>query len=440
MAAPNFAVESPRLAPKPSRDASIGVQTRFFHSICPPNRATTRAMRVLIASAAFCAHDADDRVLDETAVRWDERGTITGIGAPDAVVEDGDEVAEVDGVVLPGLIDAHTHVCLSAGPNPGDDVRTEHPAKVAIRAAENLRAHLDAGVTTIRDVGGVHGVDLEVARLQAAGQIEGPEVLAAGNLICMTGGHACFLGGEADGADAVRAMARRQLAAGAALIKLIATGGVITEGVRPGAAQLTEDEMRAAVDEAHKVDKKVAAHAQGADGIENALRAGVDTIEHGFWLTDDAIRMLGEGERALVPTFAALRAMNRVADELPAFIRDKLDVVTGPLSESFARAVKAGVRVVTGTDAGTPNNPHGNICDELHAFSEAGLDAPAVWRAATSAAAIAIGRPDRGVLAAGKRADLIVVERAAFDDPTGFFRPLVVIQRGELMRDAVGLV
>lgn len=390
-------------------------------------------MRAFIADRLFAA-GPEDAVLTDAAVVVDEEGLIQAVGRADEVVPAGAEVVRAEGALLPGLFDVHTHVCLSAGADPGLDAQREHPTRIAIRAAENLKRHLDVGVTTIRDVGGVHGIDLELMRLVDEGAIEGPDMLAAGKVICITGGHGCWMGMECDGEDEVRKATRTAIRHGARVVKLIATGGVITPGVRPGAAQLTYEEMRTACVEAKKASRTVAAHAQGSEGILDALRAGADTIEHGFWLSDEAVRLMREEGRTLVPTFAALRAMQRERARLPDFITQKLDEVDGPQRASFAKARAAGVRVATGTDAGTPGNPHGNIAAELASFQELGVPPLDCWRAATSWAAAACGLDDRGLLAPGKRADLIAVEENALADVTRFTKPSLVVKRGAVLR------
>ncbi len=390
-------------------------------------------MRAFLADRLFAA-GPDDVVLEDAAVVVGDDGLIQAVGRASEVVPNGAERHVVKGALLPGLFDVHTHVCLSAGPNPGKDAQTEHPTRIALRAAENLKRQLDAGVTTIRDVGGVHGIDLELMRLVDEGVVEGPDMLAAGNVICITGGHGCWMGIECDGEDEVRKATRELLKRGSRVIKLIATGGVITPGVRPGAAQLSYEEMQVACGEAKKANKTVAAHAQGEDGIESALRAGVDTIEHGFWLSDDAVGLMRDDKRTLVPTFAALRCMQRDRAALPDFIVQKLDEVDAPQRRSFDKARRAGVRLATGTDAGTPGNPHGSIAVELEAFAELGVAPLDCWRAATSWAAEACGLSDRGVLAPGLRADLIVVDDAALDDVRRYGGPRLVVKRGEVLR------
>ena len=393
--------------------------------------------RLLAADAVFSASDDQPELLEGGAVLIGSDGHIEAVGQVDELRRKGAEELTVSGVLMPGLCDVHTHLCLSASLDPFGDALKEHPARMTMRAVRSLGAHLDAGVTTIRDVGGVAGVDLELQRLVDDGEVEGPQVFAAGRLIAMTGGHACMLGIEADGPDAVRAAARENLKAGARLIKIIATGGVLTSGVRPGAQQLTEDEMRAAVEEATKAGKRVAAHAQGADGIDAALRAGVHTIEHGFWLSDFALEVLKAPDRALVPTLAALICMRRMSDLLPDEINQKLTEAAIPHGDSIRRAHAAGCCIATGTDAGTPGNPHGNIGVELAGLRDHGLDALDCWRAATRNGAQALGLDDRGSLQPGKRADLIALSRAEFETVSERFRPSLVMRAGDVVRGAV---
>lgn len=390
-------------------------------------------MRAFVAEHVFTTLPGDGALLAEGAVVTDDEGRITAVGTARDVVKPGDDTLEVEGALLPGLFDLHVHLCLNASDDPGRDVVREHPARIAVRAAEYLQHHLESGVTTVRDVGGIHGIALELGRMVDEGTLRGPDVFAAGHVLCMTGGHACFLGIECDSPDAFRKAARAELKAGAKLIKLIATGGVITPGVRPGAQQLTLAEMQAACEEAHKASRTVAAHAQGAEGILAALKAGVDTIEHGFWLTDEALTFMRREGRTLVPTFAALRAMLRDQSALPSFIQEKLDEVAPPHVRSFQRALEVGVEVATGTDAGTPGNPHGNIRDELVAFQEHGVPPLDCWRAATASAARALKLEDRGRLQRGLRADLIAVPKDALADVTRFSRPHLVVKRGRVL-------
>lgn len=350
-----------------------------------------------------------------------EGGRIVAVGPADDVAPRATHarVLELPGTLMPGLIDCHTHVCLSGGLNPVADLKNEGPTRRTVRALAALAAQRRAGVTTIRDLGGPGGLDLELARGVREGWIDGPRMMAAGEVVCITGGHACFLGIEADGADAVRAAVRKQLKAGSDLVKVIATGGVITPGVEPGAAQMTPDELRAACEEARKAGRRVAAHAQGTEGIRNALAAGVSTIEHGFFLEPETIGMMVARGATLVPTFSASQAMlDGEAAGVPSYMVDKVKRVKGAHVASFQAALAAGVHVACGTDAGTPLNPHGRIATEVALFVRFGATPLQAIHAATGAAARALGRDDIGLLEPGRRADLLWVADDPVEDVT----------------------
>jgi imidazolonepropionase-like amidohydrolase len=179
--------------------------------------------------------------------------------------------------VIPGLINAHVHLVLDAGPDPIGRAVQLPPAYLALEAGRRAEAMLRAGITTARDLGGIGHADLALRRAIAEGVVQGPRLLVSGRLICMTGGHGWQMGVEADGPDAVRKAARAEIKAGVDVVKIMATGGIMTAGVQPGAAQFTEEEIRAAVEEAHKASLRTATHAQGTTGIRNAVRAGIDS-------------------------------------------------------------------------------------------------------------------------------------------------------------------
>lgn len=205
--------------------------------------------------------------------------------------------------VIPGLINVHVHLTLDDGaPDPYKALRDEPPAVTAIRVASRARRMLEAGITTARDLGGVNYIELAVRDLIKSGEIPGPRLLCAGKQITMTGGQGWTIGRESDGADDIRKAVREQLKAGVDLIKLMATGGVLTPGVEPGAAQLAEDELQAGVIEAQKAGRRTAAHAQGLEGVKAAVRAGIDTVEHGIFLDDEAVAMMKERDVVFVPT------------------------------------------------------------------------------------------------------------------------------------------
>ncbi len=276
-----------------------------------------------------------------------------------------------------------------------------------------------AGFTTVRDLGCLRHVGLHVRDAVRDGMIPGPRMCCAGQMICMTGGHGWQIGMEADGADAVRRAARLQLRAGADVIKVMATGGICTEGVEPANAQLTLEELSAAVEEAHKAGCRAAAHAQGLGGVKNALRAGIDSIEHGVQLDEEAIEIMLKNEVYLVPTISAGAHMiaRGIEAGIPAFMVEKSRAHRETRLDSLARARHAGVRIAFGTDAGTPFNAHGNNAFELQELVRVGFSTSEAIVAATSTAAELLGVGDRiGTLAPGFLADIVVVDGDPLSD------------------------
>jgi imidazolonepropionase-like amidohydrolase len=357
---------------------------------------------------------------------------LDGTGAPPAagravVVEDGRISAVVaaadapsgttlrlDGLtLLPGLVNCHVHLCFGGEADPAAALAREAYPATVIRAVVRARETLEAGVTTVRDLGGRDYAELSVRDAIRQGLIPGPRVLAAGRGICMTGGHGWnMIGREADGADDVRKAVREQLKAGADVIKLFATGGVMTPGVDPTSAQLTLDEVRAAIEEARKAGRRTAAHAQGSDGIANCLEGGITTIEHGVFLTEALCQRMARDGVALVPTLIAPHAIAEggVAAGIPEFAVSKSLAVRDRHAESFRLALRAGVPIAAGTDAGTPLNPHGSLVPELVLMVRHGMEPAAVVRAATATAARALGlEGETGRVAPGLAADLLAV-------------------------------
>jgi imidazolonepropionase-like amidohydrolase len=230
----------------------------------------------------------------------------------------------------------------------------------------------------------------------------------------MTGGHGWrLLGRQADGADELRKAVREQLRAGADVIKLVATGGVMTPGVDPRAAQLTLDELRAGVQEAHRARRRVAAHAMADEGIAWCLDAGIDTIEHGVFLTEALAARMAQQGTALVPTLIAPHAIveGGVSGGIPEFAVKKSIALRDRHLESFRLALRSGVAIAAGTDAGTPLNPHGSIVPELALMVAAGMSPLEAVRSATSVAARVLGLDaETGCIAPGFAADLIAVD------------------------------
>jgi imidazolonepropionase-like amidohydrolase len=278
------------------------------------------------------------------------------------------------------------------------------------QAAAHARKTLTAGFTTVRTLGGRDGVDPALRDAQAMGIVESPRIVAANLAVCMTGGHGSWIGREADGADEVRKAVREQLKAGADCVKFMATGGVMTRGVDPGAQQLTEDELRAGIEEAHRAGRTTAAHAHGADGIKAAVLAGIDSIEHGSFMTDEIFELM----KARGTFFSAtLCSAEGFFDAPPGSVADwaiaKANHVRGVLYETFTRAYQAGVRLVLGTDAGTPFNRHGDNAREMVLMVRLGVSPLDALRAGTRNSAQLLGKLDSvGTIEPGKLADLVL--------------------------------
>jgi len=316
---------------------------------------------------------------------------------------------EPNGTLLPGLIDCHVHFAISGGPDWLSEA-SEPYALATLRGANHASDTLRAGFTTVRTLGGRDGADPALRDAQARGLIEGPRIVATNKLVCMTGGHAAWIGREADGPDDVRKAVREQLKAGADCVKFVATGGVMTPGVEPGAQQLTLDELRAGVEEAHKAGKATAAHAHGADGIKAAVLAGIDSIEHGSYMTDGIMQLMKERGTCYSVTLASIDGFFRAP---PGTVADwaitKAKNVREHMDSSFRNAYAAGVKIVLGTDAGTPFNRHGDNARELALMVQLGAAPLDALRAATRNAAELLRRLDTiGTIEPGKLADLVL--------------------------------
>ena len=361
-------------------------------------------------------------------------GRIAWTGAHARAPREAREAEGIDGsgkTVSPGLIDCHVHLCFDGSADFAGEGAELNEARAVVKAVRNLRRHLEHGVTTVRDLGGPSAYACEVARAVDEGMVEGPRVLASGQAITITGGHGRGLFAlEADGPDGVRAAVRSQLRAGARSIKVIATGGVLTPGIAVDFTAFTSDELKAAVDEAHKWDRPIAAHAHGRRGITNAVRAGVDSIEHGSQIDAETARMMKDKGTYHVPTITALRQIVEHPDEVPAYAVDKGKQMADWAEASFRRTIRAGVRIACGTDAGTPFNPHGSAPQEMVRMVEWGLRPLAALQAATSNAAILLRQDDVGSVEQGKVADLVLFEGNPAEDIELVLKPTVVLRAG----------
>jgi len=361
------------------------------------------------------------RVIDGTG-RTIERATVVVRGTTIAAVGSDRDLSlprgttKIDGrglTLLPGLIDCHVHLCLGAEPDVVDAITRETPALTLLKSSQAARLTLEAGFTTVRDVGSRDHSIFTLQRAIDAGLIPGPRIVGAGLAICMIGGHARFIGQEVEGTEQVRSVVRAQIAAGAAVIKVIASGGVLTPGTSPDQAQMTVEELQAAVDEAQRAGRKVAAHAHGSTGMKNAIRAGVHSIEHATLMDEEAATMMKRQGVFMVPTLSALAttAACRLGCGIPESALGKAKSMTKRHHVSFKKALRDGIQIAMGTDAGTPFNFHGENAQELERMVALEMSPMQAILASTSAAARLIGIQDQvGTIEKGKLADLILFE------------------------------
>ena len=356
----------------------------------------------------------------------------------DAETTKGYDVVDLHGkYVMPGMINAHVHIIMEPVADPNKLLMTESKYKTLLRGVANLKKHLHSGTTFFRDMGGYDYMDIVLRDEVKSGLVEGPEFLASGKVVTMTGGHGWMMGREADGPEETRKAAREQLKAGADVVKIMATGGVMTPGVEPGSPQLEEDEIRSAVAEAHKAGKKTATHAQGTTGIKNAIRAGIDSIEHGIFLDDEAVQMMVDNGTYLVPTLVApyFIVKNGIAAGIPKFAVDKSEYVMKYHVDSFKKAHKAGVKIAMGTDSGTPFNQHDGGPWEVKLMVENGMTPMEGIMAATRNGAECLGiDKDYGTIERGKFADFIVLDENPLENIDALFDVKSVYKLGKKVK------
>ena len=338
--------------------------------------------------------------------------------------------------VMPGMINCHVHSLSPVGISDEEENALTTMEK-AWWGMKNAHDYIDSGVTFVRSLGSEKYYDLEMKKCIEERKVVGPHMFCAGRVITMTGGHGWKSGLESDGVDECRKHARELLKHGVDLIKIMATGGVMTPGVEPGSAQLTMEEMKAAIDEAHKADRKTATHAQGTQGIKNALHAGIDSIEHGIFLDDECIDWMVEHGTYLVPTLAAPRCILDAGVEkgMKDYVLRKANLVVDAHIESFKKAYQRGVKIAMGTDAGTPYNFHNNSAFELELMVANGMKPMDAIVASTRNGADCIGvLKDYGTIEAGKVADIIAIEGDPLQDISCVRKVRTVYKAGEKLK------
>ncbi|MFO7883478.1 MAG: amidohydrolase family protein [Desulfobacteraceae bacterium] len=348
--------------------------------------------------------------------------------------------------IIPGLIDTHVHLDMHGMGDTVHESLVEDKLR-AIRAAREMSNTVLSGVTTVRNCGSSNFIDIAVKKAVEEKLISGPRILSSGRIICMvTAGSEYFKGlyREADGVDENRRAAREQLKEGADCLKVMATGAIMNPGGVPGSPQLDEDEIRAVVKEGKKVGKHTAAHAHGSEGIINAVNAGVRTIEHGTLANEKALKLMADKGIFLTSTLSSNFWMLSAKGQngIPQFMLEKAREISKIRQENLARAIDAGIRVVMGTDAGTPYNYHGKNSMEIIQYVKLGImNEKDALLSSTRTAADAVGLADRiGTLEKGKSADCIVLDKNPLKDIQCLEAPgsiVFVFKKGELIRGKV---
>ena len=421
------------------------VLTAIVHSPASAQEAKGSGTVVLRAARVIDGTGAAP-IANGVVVVTDDR--IVSVGQQGAVrVPDGARTIDLgDATLLPGFIDAHTHLIgRTLGDPAGDDAAVrDFQGLGAMLGVVNAQKTLFAGFTTVRNVGAANFDDLALREAIGEGFVPGPRMQSAGHAIGITGGHCDENGfkpglmdgdyrtGIADGPDAIRAAVRYQAKYGADVIKTCATGGVLSEGDAVGVPQYTYEELKALVDEATKLERKVAAHAHGTEGIKIAVRAGVTSIEHGSFLDEEGAKMMVERGTWLVPTLAAGEAAERAAKAgvLTGLRAEKAIAAAQAMRRSIRIAQRDGVKIALGTDAGVTR--HGANAREFELLVEwGGLTPMQSIVAGTSNAAKLLGWENRiGTLTAGKLADIVAVPGNPLQDINLLERPSLVMKNG----------
>jgi imidazolonepropionase-like amidohydrolase len=427
--------------------------TAMAESSAPPGGSAKQATTIIHAGVLLDVPGKAPRREQSIIVRDGKIAEVRpGYIAAAAVGESDARVIDLSkNFVLPGLIEGHDHITIKSGRNRRVWDTTVDDASQALYGAYHAKLTLDAGFTTVRDVGSFGNSAVALRNAINEGVIVGPRLLVAGHFITAVGGHgdissgyvpsvqaALLHDGICSGADDCRRAVRQQVKNGSDLIKVMATGGV-TSDVNSGTGKaFTDEELRAIVETAHELGRKVAAHAHSASGINAALRAGVDSIEHGTFLDDESIRLFKQHGAYLVATISVgdvlLHKVNDPTSPYPPVVRAKAREVVPYLSSSTAKAFRAGVTIVFGTDASEPE--HGRNADEFLSLVKAGLPPMEAIKAATVNAASLLGlSAEIGTIEAGKAADIIATAASPLDDISELQRVRFVMHDGTVIRD-----
>src|ERR1700676_2437229 len=385
--------------------------------VCGAQQGAPAAKTVVIRAGHLLDVKTGKTLTNEVIVIQGDK--IASVGS-DTQVPAGALVVDLsNATVLPGLIDAHTHITMIT--NFGYSRLAISVPREALNGARNARVTLDAGFTTIRNVGASGYSDVALRDAINAGDVPGPRMLVSGPALSITGGHCdndllpyeyhATSDGAADGIENVQRKTREVIKYGADLIKVCATGGVLSKGDDPNASQYTLEEMKAIVADAHRLGRRVAAHAHGAEGVSWASEAGVDSIEHGHLMDDAAIATLKKNGTYLVPTLFLGEYMEKNMDrsDVPEFSKQKMRDVIAAMRKNTGKAFAAGVKVAFGTDAAV--YPHGLNAGEFHVYVQLGMTPLAAIQTATINASDLLGSKYLGgTLQPGRWADVVAVD------------------------------
>lgn len=408
------------LAPLPG----VSAERLDAQEVATPDSTSVTAIR---AGRLFDGTDGEVREDVVVLIRGDRIEAVGG----DVSIPEGAEVVDLgEHTVLPGLIDSHTHITSDPSGGYSDHRLHEWPGYAALVGAKNARTTLLAGFTTVRNVGASEWSSVALRQAVEDGLIPGPRIVTAAHSLGIPGGHCDLNGyrpdaleesgldqGIAQGPSGFRRAVHHQLKYGADLIKFCATGGVLSQGDAVGVQQLTLEEMRALVDAAHMAEVRVAAHAHGLEGIKTALRAGVNSIEHGSTLDEEAIRLFRESGAWHVPTMMAFEWVVQGAREgrLTPHSAEKALEIAPAFERSIRRSIDGGVKIAFGTDAGV--FPHGRNAQEFALLVEAGMTPVEALLSATREASRLLDRADElGSVEEGALADLIAVRGDPLSD------------------------
>jgi imidazolonepropionase-like amidohydrolase len=407
------------------------------------------APRPVVLRAARLFDGKSDRVVSGGVVVVIQSGTIQAVGKSVTVPPNAEVIELGDATLLPGFMDAHTHLSFESSDNwYRDEVEglLRYPAEQAQFAATYARRTVDAGFTTVRDLGSSDFIDVGLRNAITLGLLVGPRMLVAVHALGATGGHADgnpfptnrvippgVPEGICNGADACRAAVRYQAKAGADVIKVAASGGVLSLADAVDAPQLTLDEMSAIVNESHRLGKKVAAHCHGDAAGKMAIAAGVDSIEHGSFLRPDTLAQMQAKGVYLVPTLLAGEWTGGKAERFPPAIATKARAALQARSQMFRDALQAGVRIAFGTDSAV--SPHGLNAREFALMVSLGMSPAAALRSATSVDAALLGLSAKlGTLEAGMLADVVAVPGNPLEDIHVTERVLFVMKEGVVVK------